>query len=207
MNGYDTEEVIDAPTRLKFLYGDLVEELVLFLVEASGHTVTDRQRQVSIEGITGHLDCRIDGAVADVKSASPSGYNKFYSQTLYEDDSFGYVPQISGYSQATGGGTGYFLAVNKVDGEMCLMPVPPERQPDVAAHIRWLKEAMVSTTPPDTSCSTKTEDNGNTYLTGGCVYCKNKDKCHVGLRVFDYSNGPRYFTKVVKEPRVAEIRG
>ncbi len=53
--------------------------------------------------------------------------------------------------------------------------------------------------------------SGNHVLQNGCVFCHYKDRCWshsndgAGLRVFDYSNGHKYFTKVLKEPNVAEV--
>jgi len=67
------KEEFNGPTYLKFLYGDLIEEVVLFLSEAAGHTVSDRQRQVTVDGIVGHIDAVIDGVLIDVKSTSPQG--------------------------------------------------------------------------------------------------------------------------------------
>ena len=60
----DTEvQPHNAATQIKFLYGHLLEELILMLVRISGHTVTDEQKEVGVEGITGHMDCKIDGEV------------------------------------------------------------------------------------------------------------------------------------------------
>ena len=50
----DSKKDIDAPTQLKFLYGHLLEEIVLMLVRMSGHQVTDEQKEVDINGIKGH---------------------------------------------------------------------------------------------------------------------------------------------------------
>src|SRR5690606_16490308 len=55
---------------LKYLYGDILEDLLLFLAEAAGHTVVGRQDEQEIAGIKGHRDCVIDGTVVDAKSAS-----------------------------------------------------------------------------------------------------------------------------------------
>ena len=62
---------------LKFFYGNIVEALMLFLAAESGHKVTNQQEEVKIEGITGHIDAMIDGAVVDVKSASTRAFRKF----------------------------------------------------------------------------------------------------------------------------------
>ena len=52
---------IDGATQIKFLYGHLLEEIVLMLVRMAGHTVTDEQKEVVVDGITGHMDCKING--------------------------------------------------------------------------------------------------------------------------------------------------
>ena len=91
---------LDGQTRLKFFFGNLVESFLLFLVQEAGHKVTDRQKEVVIEGIKGHIDGKIDGIVVDVKSASDFGFKKFKYNNLHTDDPFGYIGQLSGYVQA-----------------------------------------------------------------------------------------------------------
>src|SRR5690606_25725922 len=82
---------------LKFLYGDILEDLLLFLAEAAGHTVVGRQDEQEIAGIKGHRDCVIDGTVVDAKSASSYSFKKFKEGRLREDDPFGYVDQLQSY--------------------------------------------------------------------------------------------------------------
>ena len=78
----DKEEVYDPATQLKFLYGHLLEHLLLFLVDVAGHKVTDQQKKVQVEDVNGHMDCKIDGEVVDVKSASAMSFKKFKYGTL-----------------------------------------------------------------------------------------------------------------------------
>ena len=47
------------------------------------------------------------------------------------------------------------------------------------------------------------DKNGHAIL---CVYCPYKYKCWDGLSTFKYSDGLRYLTKVVNEPKVEEIK-
>ena len=47
---------ISSSTRIKFLYGHILEDLLILLSRASGHTVTEEQKQVDVEGIKGHQD-------------------------------------------------------------------------------------------------------------------------------------------------------
>ena len=73
----ENTEVISPPTFIKFLYGHLLEEIVLFLVKLSGHEVTSEQKEIKVSGIKGHMDCVIDGEVVDVKTASSYAFKKF----------------------------------------------------------------------------------------------------------------------------------
>jgi hypothetical protein len=81
----------------KFLYGDTLEVLLLFLAKESGHEVTHEQYEVEADGVKGHTDAVIDGVPVDCKSASPSAYAKFENGQFVFDDPFGYISN----SQAT----------------------------------------------------------------------------------------------------------
>ena len=114
---------IDPDTTIKFMYGDLIEELVLFLARESGHTVEGEQGEVEIEGVVGHRDCKIDGITVDVKSTSKFAFQKFEKGTLHSDDPFGYIAQISSYVYADESPYGAFLALNKETGQLALLKV------------------------------------------------------------------------------------
>ena len=59
----DTTEKLQPNVQIKFLYGHLLEVLVLFFVKLSGHKLTDMQKEITVNGIKGHMDCKIDGEV------------------------------------------------------------------------------------------------------------------------------------------------
>ena len=62
----DTEpEYIDYSLRLKFLYGHIIEELLVLLLKSSGHSVEEQQKEHEIDGIKGHQDGRVDGVLVD----------------------------------------------------------------------------------------------------------------------------------------------
>ena len=84
----------DGPTYIKFLYGHIVEAMVLALTTISGHRVRDNQKKVNVEGVNGHIDGYIDDVLMDVKSCSSYGFKKFKNNTLHVDDPFGYVGQL-----------------------------------------------------------------------------------------------------------------
>ena len=73
----DKQEALPPSLFIKFLYGRLLEEVMLFLVKLSGHKVTGEQKEVSVDGIKGHMDCIIDGEVFDIKKTSGFSFSKF----------------------------------------------------------------------------------------------------------------------------------
>ena len=197
---------------IKFLYGHILEEVLLLLVKLSGHKVEGEQKEVSVDGVVGHMDCIIDGEVVDIKTASGFAFRKFKNGTLREDDPFGYLSQLSGYEEAEQKKNGGFLALNKETGELALYCPDELDKPNIRQRIKTIKDSLTIDSPPD-RCYTSVTDgkSGNMKLPTGCVYCRHKNTCHQdanegkGLRVFKYSNKLVYFTKVAKEPRVEEI--
>jgi hypothetical protein len=208
VNGAEREE-LTPQTYFKFLYGHVIEQLIVFLAKEAGHEVTHEQAEVEVEGIKGHLDCVIDGVTVDVKSAAPFSFQKFENGKLYEDDPFGYIKQLTGYANVVTPDTGAaFLAFNKVSGEICIMNVGQSivASNKPADRIKYLKEMVVQPTPPE-RCYEPVADgkSGNMKLPTGCSYCQFKWKCWDNLRGFAYSGGPRFLTRVVKVPDVPEF--
>lgn len=203
---------IDGPTQIKFLYGHLLEEIVLMLVRMSGHKVTDEQKEVEVKGIVGHMDCKINGEVVDVKTASRFAFNKFKDGRLSQDDPFGYLGQLAGYEAAEGTDNGGFLVLNKESGELCMYVPDDLDKPNIKTSISQLLPALELDAPPEL-CYTPIPDGkkGNMKLPKGCSWCKYKHECYKdandgqGLRTFKYSNGLAYLTEVVVEPKVEEL--
>ena len=205
-------EAITSPTRIKFLYGYILEELLIALSRLAGHTVTDTQKELDIQGVKGHQDCVIDGVLVDCKSTSPRGYEKFDKGDLVSDDPFGYIAQISAYSEANGVDEAAFLAINKQSGEICLAPVHSLEMIDAGSRVSYLKSLVENKSPPNKCYSDVKEGaSGNRRLGTSCLYCNHKKECWKdandgkGLRVYSYARGYRYLTKVVREPDVEEI--
>lgn len=204
----DLKEPIEPHQRLKFLYGDIIECILLWLAAVSGHSVKDRQKEVTHYGIKGHIDAIIDDEVVDVKSASPASYSKFKNGLLVKEDPFGYLAQITAYDEETGKGNPAFLVMNKVTGELCLYrPDKVFDCPDTQKLISDLKYYLDKDSPPDIICYKPIPDgaSGNMKLDKGCYYCPYKKLCYPKLRAFKYSDGIRYLTKVDKTPKVEEI--
>ena len=204
--------VVSGSTQIKFLYGHILEEIVLMLVRMSGHAVTSEQKEIDVSGVKGHMDCKIDGEVVDVKTASRFSFNKFKDGSLVNNDPFGYLAQLSGYETAEETNEGGFLVINKESGELCLFRPDDLEKPNVKQKIEKVKAAIAVDTPPKRCYAPIPEgQKGNMKLPSGCAYCPYKFECYSdandgeGLRAFKYSNGPTYFTKVVVTPRVEEI--
>ena len=203
----------DPSLQLRFLYGHILEHLILFLTELAGHEVTDQQKKVSVSGVVGHMDSKIDGEVVDVKTASAYSFKKFEQGTLNEDDPFGYIAQLSGYEESEQTNHGGFLAINKSTGQLALFRPDDLMKPNVKTLIKDLKEKLDQDNPPEKCYEpVKHEKSGNMKLPVGCVYCSHKVKCYQdandgqGLRTFKYANGKVYLTHIEKEPKVEEVK-
>ena len=199
-------------TRIKFLYGHILEDLLILLSRVAGHTVTEEQKEVEVEGIKGHQDCKIDGVLVDCKSASGFAFKKFANNRLADDDPFGYIAQISAYSEGNGVKEAYFLAIDKQHGNIALTRVHDMEMINAKERVQYLKGALDSKRVPDRCYSDIPEGvSGNRKLAIGCVFCPHKRECWSdanngqGLRAFKYEKGTTYLTQVYKEPRVEEI--
>ena len=203
---------LTSSTRIKFLYGYILEEFLLMCASIAGHDVKDQQKEVSVGGVVGHQDCVIDGVLVDVKSASTSSFKKFKNNNLLEDDPFGYIAQISAYAQANKLKDAAFLAIDKSTGEIVLTPVHSMEFINAEARIKHLKGLVDSDVIPD-RCYDPIPDgkSGNSKLPVGCVFCSHKRECWAdanagrGIRVFKYAQGKRYLVQVSKEPDVPEV--
>jgi hypothetical protein len=211
---YGREEQLPPATLFKFVYGDLIEHLVLFLAELAGHSVTNLQDEVLLKGIKGHIDAEIDGVTVDVKSASTHSFRKFQDGSLVENDPFGYIEQLAGYTKARGT-DGAFLAVDKQNGHITYLPFTKAELDvfDIESRIDHIKAILDDDTTPPERCYEDIEDgkSGNRILGVNCSYCPHKSRCWadsndgLGLRTFLYASGPKFFTQVSKEPNVREV--
>ena len=208
-------EKLEPHTKLKFLYGDMLEDLLIALAQAAGHKVEGMQDEVEIEGIKGHRDCVIDGMVVDVKSASSYSFKKFQTGQLRDNDAFGYISQLSSYVYAakddplvTDKTRGAFLVIDKVSGKVCLDVHNFSGELDnKKEEVKNIKELVNNVgVIPEKGFQDKPEvASGNRKLDIHCSYCSFKFLCWDNLRAYAYSHGPSFLTKVSKEPRTKEI--
>lgn len=211
VNKPEAAEPLPPEVRFKFLYGDILEELVLFLAKEAGHSVEGTQDTLSINGVKGHRDAIVDGVLVDVKSASTYSFKKFDNHLTDEDDSFGYLTQLGAYLYASKDDPkvlhkdrAAFIAVDKTLGHITV-DVQPNRYVDYSKLVED-KKALVAlkVVPPRGFSDEPDGKSGNRKLSVECSYCPFKKECWPGLQTFFYSNGPRFLTVVAKTPKVQE---
>jgi len=210
-----TQEKLKPNNYIKFMYGHMIEELILFLTRMAGHTVEDEQKACEVEGVRGSMDARIDGRLIDVKSTSSYSFKKFEDGTLADDDPFGYVAQLKAYAHSEGDTKYGWIAIDKQNGHLCYLeydeedtqaPVHSVISYDIAERVRHIKKVVELPEPPSL-CYEPVDDgkSGNKKLSTGCSYCAYKFHCYPTLRGFAYSTGIRFLTDVQNEPQVREI--
>jgi len=201
----------DASLNIKFLYGHILEHLLLYLAELTGHKIADQQKKVEIDNIKGHIDATVDGEVCDVKSASSFSFKKFKTGELVGDDPFGYHAQLSGYETGMGTNKGGFLVMDKSSGDVCFYKPDELAKPNVPNLIKTLQDTLKRNSPPDRCYQLSETKGGNKSLPIGCQFCAHKWECYQdandgkGLRVFKYSNRYVYLAQVNRQPNVEEI--
>lgn len=216
-------EELDGHTRFKFLYGNILEEAVLYFAEEAGHVVSCQQARVELEVedwlVSGRIDCVIDDALVDVKTASTYSFNKYRKEGLnHGNDTFGYLWQLAFYKhfggfQAPRSG---FLFIDKQNGHIHYVDVTDSlpSKAEVEQRIRDIIQA-VGLAEEDVGRGFPTTPygkSGNMSLGIECSYCPFKAHCWrdsnggVGLRGFAYNHKPIWFTEIVREPNVPELK-
>ena len=214
------KENLGGNTSFKFLYGNLLEEQVLYLAKEAGHSVEREQERIEYKHtngwtISGRIDAIIDGVLVDVKSCSSYAYKKFTTQGINTTtDSFGYRAQISGYNNLLpafskeNSTKPTFALVDKQNGNIALVPVEPLSKQDTLSDIDHIGKVVeqVSSNPLMRGYNDVPEGkSGNMKLGIACSYCPYKWECWPGLKGYAYSTGPMFLTKVVRPPNVFEI--
>lgn len=205
-------EALQAQVKFKFLYGDLLELIVLLLAREAGHTVEGCQTELVINGVKGHRDAVIDGVTVDVKSASTYSFNEFVKGLTPLNDKFGYIDQLNAYIYAGQNdpvvldkNRGAFLVVDKTLGKLHL-DIQPFNGVNYDIRIDNLRDFVGRAEPPPRGYFDEEEGkSGNRALGTECSYCAFKQKCWPGLRTFAYASGPKFLTNVNKVPNVPEI--
>lgn len=210
---------MDEQTKLRLLYGDVIEELLLWLAKLAGHEVTEQQWLVKVDGVRGRKDCRIDGVNVDVKSMSRYSFSKAMKGTFF-DSPLGktYMHQLAAYvygeqmaesdAREPNDNVGGFFAFDKDTGGMLIELFNKEDLPDPYDRVKHLKEVFSKDTPPPRPEEGYIEeDNGNVLIPEDYMFNPFKwDIWGDELRCFMEGSGRlRYYVKVEKRPRLTEV--
>lgn len=208
---------------LRFMYGAVIEGLAVSTIRHSGIKIDAEQLAVELNVgdivVPGTLDLVIDGKVWDIKSASPYSFeNKFASyDTLKEQDIFGYLCQLYGYSKAANLKPGGFIVIDKSSGEIKWLEVPENYEEEQARCLKTISDNVIVLTT-DSTFKRQFQDKDETYrkkLTGNrvlnypCTYCKFRYACWPGLQnlpVKDstaYNKPMRYYTKITNDTTIS----
>ena len=211
INEFDKLEKLQPATKIKFLIGNILEELALYLAQAAGHSVERQQETLEYEGVQGHIDAVIDSHIVDVKSASSYSFKKFINGLEPATDLFGYLRQLGlYYTSLVRDGTplkgSAFLAIDKSLGHMTLdKHDSKEYNIEYGQEIAEIKAALDLPNPPDRHFSDIPDGkSGNRKLDTECSYCEAKWLCWPGLEAYYYSGGPRYLTHVARIPKITQ---
>ena len=208
----ESAEPLPPEARLKFLFGDILEEMLLWLASEAGHKVEGEQDEVDFHGVKGHRDAIIDGHLVDAKSASTFSFNKFAAGLTSDGDAFGYIPQIQTYLRASEDDgrlldkdSGSFLVIDKTLGRLTL-DTHKKDSVDYERKVNELREILARDQPPPRDFSPEPfGKSGNEKLPVVCSYCPFKKLCHANVRTFVYSTGPVYLTEISRLPDVPEV--
>lgn len=209
INTPQDKEPLPPAAKFKFLFGDILEELLIFLAKASGHDVQHEQKEISVNGLKGHIDAIIDGRLVDAKSASTYSFKKFESHGLQEDDAFGYIDQAGIYLEGAKDLEGLvdkdvssFLVVDKTLGNITLDTYPkPDK--DYTVIINAKREMLSKPEPPERGFQDEPhQKSGNRKLGVNCSYCPFKHRCWHGLQWVPYAGKPVWLTVVARAPKV-----
>jgi len=194
---------------INMMMGDIAEAVFKGLLTQAGVAYANGDKVTLVAGdheINGTPDLVTEGAVDDVKSASPWSYaNKFVDyQTLHDNDSFGYVGQLAGYAKAMGIKPGGWWVINKANGEFKYVAADTI---DLDAEVQKIKEKADKLQNnefercyeaiPETY---RKKETGNLVLGRECVWCSYRYKCWEGLE-----ERPSLVSRAENPPMVAYV--
>lgn len=193
-HGY-ARKPLNARTRMTFLYGDLVELLLVTFAKAAGCPITTGDREVQTEVGRGYIDADYEGGLpVEVKSMSDIGFRKFEKDGI--DDMWGYLSQLQCYMRAKGADRGIVVGVRKSTGHMHeeivsradekYLPIVKAAQEAVATHPDMLCRPVWAMD----SLKLLTRKKQYEITDPRCRYCDCIDSCWPGVQTEFLSKGP-----------------
>lgn len=189
--------------RIRMTYGDMTEVLAVAILKSAGINIVSLNTKTKLTTSSGDLNgeydviINMDGQLSmwDIKSASKFAFDRKFSsyKKLKEDDSFGYIDQLWGYTLAERANypdikVGGWIVINKETGEMLVCPADPEDEDEyykkIKNTIERYKEANDFNFRKGFSDVEETfykKPTGNRKLGFTCSYCNFKYSCWENL--------------------------
>jgi hypothetical protein len=199
-------------SKMKFIFGDLVEALAIAILKSSGIKIDGFQKKVTHkfgkDKINGTYDAKILGKIWDIKSASPYSFKYKFSEgfdAILKDDIFGYVSQGYLYSEAEGVDFGGWIAIDKSSGEWAVVETPINDDKHAKQALEKAKsnlKALNNDEPfkrqyEDIEETFNGKPTGNRVLGKECSFCAYKKTCWEGLQHLPQQQSkainPKYF--------------
>jgi hypothetical protein len=201
---------------LKFMYGAVIEGLTMSILRHSGVKIDAEQTAVTLRAadlnINGTLDVIIDNKVYDIKSASSHSFKeKFLAyESLKEQDTFGYLPQLYAYAKACDKEPGGWIVIDKASGDIKVIEVSQQWEEDQQASLKLIEDnvRILLSKSHFKRCFTDKDEKfkkkltGNKVLASPCTYCKFRYECWPGLKHLPsqlseaYDKPMKYYTRV-----------
>ena len=214
----------DYNTKIRNLYGDILEAVVVMLLRTVKAKIDGVQGKVKLKtkyfDIKGTYDIIIDDKVYDIKSSSNFAFkNKFNKgfQVMSEDDPFGYLPQGYLYGKALKKDFGGWIVINKETGEMLVTEPPQEDTKYKRSALKRANKnikALMTDAPFKRQFELKNEkfgrnETGNKVLSTVCTFCNYKHKCWDNLQYLPQqqskaTNPAYYWYAEINNPRMVE---
>lgn len=193
--GYEAEP-LNPRAKMTFLFGDIIEAVIVALAKASGVELVDQQREVNIDGVKGHIDgiVKDDGNLYlfECKSMSDASFKQLLNKGLTDD--FGYLTQCNVYMHALGLNKAFLVAVNKNTGHIAEVEIEKDENiiKDVENNIKILRYCLKHNKLPERKYTPVDEiryrkKTGRKILPFNCAYCGYKLHCWDNL-IQDFNN-------------------
>lgn len=173
---------------IRMLIGDITEAVFKAILTEAGVAYKNSKRvktEIGGETISGEFDLVVDGKVDDIKSASPWSYkNKWIDgKTVSENDSFGYIGQLTVYAKALGVKPGGWWVINHNSGEFKYIKYESDTEEvikDLEQTLTVLDNNIFERCFEPVKETFRKKDTGNYVLNTECKFCDFKEDCWKG---------------------------
>lgn len=194
---------------VRMMHGDAIECIMDVILRIAKANITGGKSKVEFDlgghTIKGEDDVEIDNKVYDIKSASPFAFEHKWKKgltALKENDDFGYVGQLIGYSDGQNLNTGGWIVVCKSSGQVLVMDAAfsDEEKQSIKAEME-MKANAINEDWAFKRCFEPEDDFFNKKFTGSkklpmsCTFCDYKQACWPNAKLL-----PQPMSKA-KEPK------